>query len=406
MTERLLIHNGTLVLPNRLLEGGSVGIVDGKIASLGQTSEKLGNGYDTVIDAEGRLICPGFIEMHTNGALGHDFLDANLDELEAIARFQAQHGTTGFLATLCTAPQARTVHAASNIKAFNAGTHDGATLLGIHLEGPYFNPLFRRVHPLEHVRVYTPDELDEVMRASDGAVRLFTLAPEMPSALEFIHTLTRNGIVAAIGHTNATYDEAMKGFDAGITFSTHTFAAMREMHHREPGAAGASLADDRITAEILSDGLHLHPAMVQLAWRAKGTQRIVIATDAMAGAGLPDGEYLLAGQKVAVKEGRTISPEGRIAGGIGTMDVAVRNMQDWLGLPIYETVRMATSNPAHMIGIGDRKGRLRSGMDADLLVCDRRFTPWLTIAQGKIVFRNQDPGESGIQEVRAHKNSH
>ena len=385
--DSLLIRDGVVVTPDKLIPSAELGIENGKIAHLGPVGAAPARRFEKILDVEGRLVCPGLIELHTNGALGHDFLQATEKELAEIAAFQAQQGTTGFLATLCTAPQSQMVKAARTIFTASQKPPEGARILGLHLEGPYFNPEFRRVHPAEWVRIYTRQELDEVLNACGHTIRLFTLAPEMPGAIDFIAYLRAKGIVASIGHTGATYAEAIRGIEAGISYSTHTFAAMKEFHHREPGASGASLLDDRVTVEILSDGLHLHPGAAMLAWRAKGTDRMVVATDAMAGAGLPDGAYLLAGQQVVVREGRTISPEGRIAGGIGTMPLVLRNIQAWLNLPVPEAVRMATYNPARVLGIQQRKGSLEVGKEADILICDQRYTPWMTIVEGKVVFR-------------------
>jgi N-acetylglucosamine-6-phosphate deacetylase len=325
--------------------------------------------------------------MHTNGALGHDFLDASVEEVAEISQFQAQHGVTGYLATLCTAPQSKTLQAAQVLRQAAENEVSGAVLLGIHLEGPYFNPLYRRVHPAEHVRIYSRRELDEVIEASGKKVKLFTLAPEMPGALEFIAYLNEKNIIPAMGHSNATFEEAQSAIEAGVVYATHVFAAMRPLHHRQPGLVGASLLDERVWVEALTDGLHLHPGAVQLLWRTKGLQRMLVATDAMAGAGLPDGEYLLAGQRVAVKDGRTISPEGRIAGGIGVMSLAVRNAYHWLDIPVHEAVALGSYNPACVLGLESRKGSLESGKDADLFLCDSEFHPVLSMVMGKIVYR-------------------
>ena len=400
----LLIRNSVVITPDKLIQLAELGIENGKISHIGPNGSAKIELFEKTLDVHGLYLCPGLIEMHTNGALGHDFLDATEKDLEDIAVFQAQHGTTGFLATLCTASQSQTIKAAKTIFNVSAKPHMGAKILGVHMEGPYLNPKFRRIHPVEYVRTYTRQELDEVLIACANTVRLFTLAPEMPGAINFITYLKEKGIVASIGHTDATYEEAIRGIDAGIAYSTHTFAAMREFHHREPGSSGASLLDDRVTVEILSDGLHLHPGAAILAWRVKGTDHVVIATDAMAGAGLPDGEYLLAGKRVVVKDGRTISPEGRIAGGIGTMDLALRHMYDWLKLSIPETVRMATYNPARVLGIQQRKGSLEVGKDADILVCDQSFNPWMTIVEGRAVFQKDEQigtgGDSGSDQLK------
>lgn len=385
---RLVIQSGTIITRDSIIEKGTIVITNGRIAAITSANEYKPTKKDRIIDASDRLVCPGLIEMHTNGALGYDFLDANEEQVEQICSFQAQHGTTSFLATLCTAPQQQTVKAAQVIRSVAERGPKYAQLLGIHLEGPYFNPKFRRVHPAEHIRIYTPTELDEVISASGNRVRLFTLAPEMPGALEFITYLKTKGIIPAMGHSDATYEEAERAIDAGIIYSTHTFAAMREFHHREPGIAGASMLDDRVWVEVLSDGLHLHPGAAKLLWKTKGPNRIVIATDAMAGAGLPDGEYLLASQRVVVKEGRTISPEGRIAGGVATMDLAVRNMHRWLNISLPDALLMASYNPAKVLGLEKLKGSIEVGKDADLFVCDEDFNPYLTIVRGKVVYRN------------------
>ncbi len=305
----------------------------------------------------------------------------------AIAGLQASHGTTAYLATLCTA--ARYHPHARVLKSAMQNPSGGAQQLVSIWKG-VFQHEYRRVHPLQYVRVYTQSELDEALRASGDTLRLFTLAPEMPQAIEFIHILRQQGIVAAIGHTGASYDEAMCGIDAGISYATHAFAAMTPLHHREPGASGAALMDERVTVEILSDNLHLHPQIVRLAWKMKGLERMLLATDAMAGAGLPDGEYLLAGQQVRVQAGRTISPEGRIAGSTASMDMVVRNAHEWLGISIPQVMRLASFNPARVLGMQDRKGSIEIGKDADLMLCDRKFNPWMTVVRGKIEYQNQE----------------
>jgi N-acetylglucosamine-6-phosphate deacetylase len=331
------------------------------------------------------MICPGFIDLHINGAVGYDFLDANLPQLEEIAIFEAQHGTTGFLPTLCTAPQNKTIEASLHLQEFARQEYCGAKILGIHLEGPFFNPKYKRVHPAEHIRIYTKEELDQAVSASGALIKMFTLAPEMPTALDFIGYLQDQGIVAAIGHTNATAEETIAGIEAGIEYATHIFCAMKGIHHREPGAAGISLMDERVTVEVLSDRLHLHPDIVRLVYQVKGAEGIVLSTDAMAGAGIENGEFLLAGRKVRVVNGKTVSEEGRIAGGIASMDEVVRNASVWLKAPVYELARMASLNPSKVIGLENKKGSIQIGKDADIILCDKDYNVKMTMVEGTVV---------------------
>jgi N-acetylglucosamine-6-phosphate deacetylase len=385
--DKIGIRNGTLILPDRLVQNGTVLIEGSKITRVGSEVDLPRSPELTWIDARGYLVCPGLIEMHTNGAMGVDFLDASLEDVKKISLFQAQHGVTSYLATLCTASPSKTLQAAQVLREAAESNVSGASLLGIHLEGPYLNPLFRRVHPAEHVRIYTQHELDEILETSGDKIKLFTLAPEMPGGLAFISYLKEKNIIPAMGHSNATYEEAQLAIEAGVRYATHVFAAMRPFHHRQPGIVGASLLDDRVWVEALTDGLHLHPAAAKLLWKTKGLERMLVATDAMAGAGLLDGEYLLAGQRVSVKDGRTISPEGKIAGGIGVMNLAVRNAYHWLGIPVHDAVTLGSYNPASVLGLENRKGSLESGKDADLFLCDNEFNPVMSIVMGKIVHR-------------------
>ncbi|MCG0275701.1 MAG: N-acetylglucosamine-6-phosphate deacetylase [Thermosediminibacteraceae bacterium] len=369
---KVLIKNARVVTPYEVLEDGWVLIDSGRIAEVKQGQLPEGS-FDRVVDAEGCFLSPGFIDIHNHGGKGRDFMDATFDAIDTIARFHLKNGVTGFLATVMTAPFEEMKEAVVAAREYLKGQRpeEGkAELLGIYVEGPYFSLKKKGAQPGEHIKKPELKELEELITASEDTVKVVSLASEVEGSDKAVAFLKEKGIVAALGHTDATYEEAKRGIDLGIRLSTHTFNGMRGFEHREPGAAGAVLTDERVSCELICDGVHLHPAAVKLVLQAKGKERVILVSDAMMAAGLSDGEYTLGGQRVFVKGGRARLADGTIAGSTLSLDRAVRYLVKVLGVPVQDAVRMASLNPATIIGEARRKGSVEVGKDADLVAFD------------------------------------
>lgn len=386
---RWSVGNGRLVGPDRVVGDGFVVVEGAKISYAGpRRAEDVPD-----VDAKGGWICPGFIDVHVHGGGGADAMDGDLAALETMARSHARHGTTGMLATTMTGPHSELVRAARVVgEAAARGPDGGARILGLHLEGPYVNPRRAGAQNPAHMRPVVVAELDELYEAAAGFWRLITLAPELPGGLEAIRHLTAKGVKVSLGHTEADYGTAMRAKAAGAVSVTHTFNAMNGLHHREPGLLGAALGDEHFWAELIADGLHVHPAVMALAYKLKGPAKLVLVTDSMRAQGLGDGRYMLGDLSVVVGRGeaRLASDDGEpgaLAGSVLTMDVAVRTMVQRAGVPVPDAVRMASSNPAALLGLQESKGSLTKGKDADIAVLDADLGAVMTAVEGRIVYQ-------------------
>lgn len=374
---------GTVVTPREIIREGQVVVEDGKIVGVGPWK---GGFLGLVLDFRDCLVAPGFIDLHVHGGGGSDVMDASPQGLDRLSGFLAAGGVTSFLATTYSAPQDDILASAVAVKeAVREGTK-GAVALGLHLEGPYINPKRKGAQSAAHIRNLSVEELDEVLGAAGGALRIVTMAPELDGALEAAARLRSKGVIPSAGHTDATYDEMMAGVEAGFSHVAHLFNGMRPFHHREPGVAGAALDDDRVSVELIADGLHLHPAVLRLAAGRKGAGKTALVSDAVAPAGLGDGEYELGGERVRVEKDRCLLVSGALAGSTIRLSDAVRNMVELAGSPVAEAVEMASTTPAGILGLVERKGRLAPGMDADLTVLDKGFSVRLTMVGGRIVY--------------------
>ncbi|TEU13100.1 N-acetylglucosamine-6-phosphate deacetylase [Candidatus Bathyarchaeota archaeon] len=374
---------GDILTPHRLMPGGVVVVEGSKIREV--SPEDVGNGE--VIDMTGCIVAPGFVDIHVHGGGGYDVMDPSPGALDGLSMFLAQGGVTSFLPTTYTAPRNAILEAARGVKeAMEKGTK-GARVLGLHMEGPYISPERCGAQNRDHVRRPEIGELGEVDGESGGNLRVVTMAPEVEGALGAITWLDSRGKTAAAGHTDATYEEAVAAFDAGIRHVSHLFNGMRPFHHREPGVVGAALGDGRVTVELIADGFHVHPTALKMAVRLKGTESTALVSDSIAPAGMSDGEYDFGGLKVSVKKGRSLLESGRLAGSTIRLCDAVRNIVEFTDSSIAEAVEMATSTPARIVGVDDRKGSLVPGMDADITVLDRDLSVMLTMVEGRIVHR-------------------
>ena len=377
------IKGGKVVTPLEVFEQADVLIEDSAIVAVGP-GVAAGEHCET-IDAAGHIIAPGFVDIHVHGSAGHDTMDGTREAIEGMANHFVKHGVASFLPTTLTM-------AAEDIMAAIRAVHEcqqnpvaGAQPLGVHLEGPYIDSAKKGAQPVQHVR--TAADLDYQGFFSLGNVRMISLAPEIDDNRALIGYARTRGAAVAVGHSSASFEQVAEAVKLGVNQSTHTFNQMEGMHHRKPGTVGAALMLDDIYAQFIADGVHLHPAIVKMIVRLKGPERATLITDAIRGAGMPDGEYELGGQPITVKDGAVRLKDGTLAGSTLTMDRGVRNTAAFSGAPLRECIQMATLTPARSIGVANRKGSLEPGKDADIVLLSPDLQVVATIVMGKIAYR-------------------
>jgi N-acetylglucosamine-6-phosphate deacetylase len=371
----LVLTSARVLTPDEDVAAAWVAVTAGRIEALGDGEPPAAAER---VDLSGRLLAPGFIDLHVHGGGGAHFMSGDAGECARAADFHARHGTTALLATTIAAPRDELLRAVAAVAE--------TSILGVHLEGPFLSERRRGAQQAEHLRPPDLDELAALLAA--GPVRLVSLAPELPGALEAIEAIDEADAVPALAHTDATYAQAVAAIEAGARHAVHTFNGMRPLHHREPGVLGAVLDDPRVTCEAIADGHHVHPAALRLLYRAKGAGGTVLVTDAIAAAGLPDGDYELGGAPVRAAGGRVETADGILAGSTLTMDTAVRNAHAW-GLPLIDALAAATRTPAWVLGVP--KGRIAPGYDADLVVLDRDLRPVAAYIGGRPVSTASGP---------------
>ena len=379
-----VVVKGVVVTPFETIPQGSVVVRDGKVEYVGVGDEADVSGR--VYDFGDSFVAPGFIDLHVHGGAGFDVMDASEKAMDGLAGYLAAGGVTSFLPTTCSAPLEALLAVARAVKASIKREGPGAEVLGLHLEGPYLNPARRGAQSVAYIRPPSIDEFVEIQREAGGAVKMITLAPEVEGALEIAVAFSSGGGVSSVGHTDATYEEMEAAVDAGFRHITHLFNAMRPFHHRDPGAAGAALTDERITVDVIADGHHLHPAALRLAATTKGAGKTALVSDSIMPAGLPNGEYRFGDQIVRLKGGRCLLGSGVLAGSTIRLCDAVRNMVKLVRIPVKKAVEMTSSTPSRIIGVAGVKGCLKPGMDADLTVFDKNFSVLLTIVRGKVMY--------------------
>lgn len=331
-------------------------------------------------------LAPGLIDLHVHGAHGCDVMDADASSLNKMSHALAAEGVTGFLATTMTAENTKIEKVLQTIAAANP---EGAAILGVHLEGPFIAANKAGAQAVNAIQLPNKKRFDEWQAIAKGTIKLVTIAPELENALDFIHHLHRTNVIAAIGHTHATFAETNAAIEAGSSYATHLFNAMRGIHQREPGAVTALLLSDKITAELIVDGLHLHPAIVQLALRMKGVDHLLLVTDAMRAKCMADGSYDLGGQEVIVKNGKAMLTDGTLAGSTLKMPQALKNMVASTECSLIDALRMASSNPAKVLGLENKKGSIAVGYDADLIVMNPNLEVILTMRAGHVIAKNE-----------------
>ncbi len=385
MSSVVAIDAGTLYTPFETFSPARI-IIDGKsIAEFGQTDVVRMPVSAERVDASAFAVAPGFIEPHIHGCGGVDVMTATHETLNAMSRIVARHGTTSFLPTTVSSPPDTMRDAVDRISSTLELEFDGAQPVGLHLEGPFINPVKRGTHKPANIATPNIGLLQEWIEASRSSIRLLTIAPELdPDGVVTAWASTR-GIRVAMGHSNATLQESSQAADRGVCYAVHTFNAMRPFSHRDPGIVGAVLSDDRIFAEIIADGIHVHPSVIRFFARAKRLERILLVTDAISATDMPDGDYALGTDRVRVTDGICRDAEGHLAGSTLTQEVALKNFVEWTGFTIRESLLALTANPASALRL-QRKGIINIGADADLTVFDSNFHVLKTFVAGKLVF--------------------
>ena len=379
-----MLFNASVLTQEGMIEKGFILIKDGKIAETGPLSSLPQHQAEVIDLPEDSIIVPGFIDVHIHGAGGADTMDATTEALTTMASILPEEGTTSFLATTITQDQKAIRKALENAAEYieHHNQPGKAEVLGLHLEGPFINESRKGAQPAQHI--ITPD-IEQFMRmqeASGNNIRLVTLAPEKENGNKLIAYLAENGVIASVGHSDATYGQMAEAVKAGASHVTHLFNGMRGMHHRDPGVAGAALLFDELKIEMITDGIHVVPEMVDLSIRAKGTDGVILITDSMRAKCLKSGTYDLGGQEVSVADGKALLADGTLAGSILKMKDALKNMIEFTGISLEEAVKLASENPARQLKVFDRKGSIASGKDADLVVLDRNYEVVMSFCRG------------------------
>ncbi|WP_078849401.1 N-acetylglucosamine-6-phosphate deacetylase [Streptomyces sp. NRRL F-5126] len=359
-----VLTGGRVVLPTGIVDGGRVIVQGGRIA--GSAPE----GAPTV-DLSGHWIVPGFVDMHNHGGGGASFTSGSHEDVLKGVRTHREHGTTTVVAS--------TVTGELDFLARRAGVLselvEQGDLAGVHFEGPFISPCRKGAHSEALLRHPDPADVLTLVKAARGTARMMTLAAELPGGLDSVRLLADHGVIAALGHTDATYEQTVEAIDAGATVATHLFNAMPPLGHRTPGPIAALLDDERVTVELINDGTHLHPAALGVALRCAGASRVAFITDAMDAAGFGDGTYALGPLEVEVKDGvARVVENGSIAGSTLTLDTAFKRAATIDGLGVEDVVRAISANPARLLGLDDRVGSLEPGKDADAVILDADFT--------------------------------
>lgn len=391
--KRTIITNAKLILPGGIAGNGYVAFADGKILQTGEGACTASEA-DTIIDAKGCYVSPGFIDMHTHGAGGHDFMDNTVEAYLAAAEMHARHGTTALVPTTLTGTNEELLKTFEVYREAKQRNTRGSLFLGLHLEGSYFSYAQRGAQDPKYLRNPEPEEYNAILEMGGKDIIRWSMAPELEGALELGALLRSRGILASIGHSDAVYEEVEEAWRAGFTHITHLYSCMstitRRNAFRHAGVLEAAYLIDDMTVEIIADGIHIPKPLLQYVCKFKRPDRIALCTDSMRAAGMPDGAYMLGslmnGQQVIVEDGVAKLPDrSAFAGSVATADRLVRTMVNTAGISLADSIRMITENPARILGIDGSKGSLAPGKDADLVIFDKDINIQTTIIKGNII---------------------
>jgi N-acetylglucosamine-6-phosphate deacetylase len=379
----LLIANARIIHESGVIERGWLHAMDGKIVAFAEGAAPQIEVNE--IDAEGKTLLAGFIDVHVHGAMGADVMDADIDGLRKMSRFFASTGVTAFTPTTLTSPHEQTLAALNTIKQAMYEKPSGAAIVGTHLEGPYLNKAKAGAQNPEFVRLCRAEEAQQYI--DTGVLRIISLAPEFPENHWLIAECVRQGISASVAHTNASYAEAIHGINLGIRHATHTYNAMTGLHHREPGTLGAVLGDNRVRCELVADGVHVHEGAMRILWKVKGVRHTLLITDAMRATGLGNGNYKLGDLDVIVRDGKASLADGTLAGSVLAMNQGVRNFMAATGESLETLWPCFSLNAAAAIGLADTKGSIAIGKDCDVVLVDEQINVLMTVVGGDVVYR-------------------
>ena len=387
------IINGRILTPYRLIDNGTIAFDDGKIIYAGEKDIDLGDC--AVIDAKGHYVSPGFVDIHTHGGGGHDFMDGTCDAFLGAAQMHAKHGTTSIFPTTLTCTNEELKQTLEIYREAKAKNKNGAQFLGLHLEGPYFALSQAGGQDSRYIRKPRKEEYEEILSWSDDIAR-WSIAPELDGAMELGRALRARGILPSIGHTEAEYETVQEAFENGYTHVTHLYSAMTGVHRKNAyrflGVIESAYLIEGMTVEMIADGCHLPPSLLQLIYKIKGPSRIALITDSLRGAGMPEGESISGslknGQKVIIEDGVAKLPDrSAFAGSVATTDRLVRTVVKQAAIPLLDAVKMMTITPAEIMGVDKEKGSLAIGKDADVLIFDEDIQVKMTMIQGTPVHR-------------------
>ncbi|GEO07249.1 N-acetylglucosamine-6-phosphate deacetylase [Adhaeribacter aerolatus] len=403
--QQIKIFNGKLITPHRIIPQGTVLVNNGIITAVTQGDIEVPDAIQ--IDAQGQYVSPGFIDIHVHGGGGHDFMDGTEEAFLEIAKTHAQYGTTALLPTTLTAEKEDLLLTLDLYEQANRNNTQGSQFLGMHLEGPYFAMSQRGAQDPRYIRNPDPAEYKEII-AHSRSIRRWSAAPELPGAIAFGQYLTANGILAAVAHTDAIYEEVIEAFENGYRLATHLYSAMsgvsRRNAFRYAGVIESAYLLDGMDVEIIADGVHLPAPLLKLVYKIKGPDRTALITDAMRGAGMPPGPSMLGskqnGLEVIIEDGVAKMPDRScFAGSVATADRLIRSMIELADVPLLDAVKMMTNTPARIIGVDGSKGSLAKGKDADIVIFDQNINIQTTMVQGRIVYQHEQPGPATVSKA-------
>lgn len=383
----IILRNGTIYQPHQIIPQGDIWLENGRIKAI--SGEHIQNdGNASVIDVQGQIISPGFIDLHIYGGGGASVMDATPEAVHTILRTHAQYGTTGMLVSTVTAEIPllfSALQAIDQAAQISPAESQGAKVLGVHLESCFLAAPKRGAHKLEWLQTPSIPLFQQLQSASGGRIKLMTIAPELAGAAELIEYVWTQGVVASFGHTDADYDTAVAWIRKGMHICTHLFNAMNGLGHRTPGGAGAFLTESAAMVQIIPDGVHVHPAALELAYRAKGADKICLVTDSLMVAGTDITEFYFFDRLAKATDRACFLPDGTLAGSKLTMNRAVKLFHETTSATLHEALHMASLNPAKAIGLDQHKGSLEVGKDADVLVMDHDLNVHMTFVEGMLI---------------------
>lgn len=382
----LALVGGKIVTPFRVVNNGAIVIEEGMISQIGKASEiRIQENYE-VIDVSQKILAPGFVDLLVHGGGGAGFADENPDSIKKASEYFLRNGSTTILASLFAKPEQQLLddlnRVAKHIKA-NPSTN----IYGIHMEGPFLNPGLKGAMNEDYLWKPTVEGWEKLWKASEGLIKIMTIAPELSGASDVMRAAAKKGVVLSIGHSMATYAEIEVAIDNGAAHVTHIFNAMRPFHHRNPGVILGSLLKNELKIELIADKYHVHPAVMELLLKLKGASGIILITDSIRAGGMHEGEYEFADQKVFMKDNKAYLEDGTLAGSTLTLNIAIRNLVESANAKLTDAFRMASLNGAKVLNIEHHKGILAVGKDADIAILNERFEVEMTLLNGKVVYK-------------------